>query len=944
MIGRTLSHYRVVEKIGAGGMGEVYRAHDERLERDVALKVLPTGTLADEAARKRFRKEALALSKLNHPNIATVFDLDTQHGVDILEMELVEGVTLSDKLAVGPLREKEITRLGAQLAEGMAEAHERQVVHRDLKPANLRVTPDGRLKILDFGLAKLVRPEVASATAPTESFTETQGVAGTLPYMAPEQLRGESVDARTDIHALGAVLYEIATGQRAFPETQTGRLMDAILHTAPVTPTRFQPRLSGELERIILKCLEKEPEDRYQSAKEVEVDLRRLKRDTDSGRAAVAGAGGLRAATKKRWKVLAPAAALVAVLAGAASFFYFQRAQALTESDHILLADWVNHTGDPIFEGTLKTALAVKLEESPFLNIVSEQRVHETLELMDRTHEERITTTVGREICQRMNVKAMMTGEIAQLGSNYVVTLTAANCASGDTLAREQVQAGTKEDVLKALGHASSTMRRKLGESLASIEKLDTSLMRATTSSLEALKAFTLGREWTWKRQRKKAIPFYQRAIEFDPNFALAYRSLAVVYNNRRERNTARTHFTKAFELRERASEPERLKITAAYYARVTGEIERAIETLEVLRQTYPRDGRPWNNLGSFYEDTGQREKALENFREAVRRSPRPGGSVLTLNNLARTYRALGRYAEARATLEQMVAKGMETASVHRSLYTIAFLEGDTAAMRRHAEWVENHRGAVGMDVIRANEAVYYGRIQERQRRRRARAENVRQQGRVELAANYVADMARDEARFGDHRRARKLAEEALALPAAGQVTRLYAAYSFALTGDLKRAEELAAGLEKEHPKNLLLNRRDIPNLRARIALERGQPEAALELLRPAAPYEQTSSGLWAVHTRAQAYLKLGKGSEAAAEFQKILDNRGITPNAFYHALAHLGLGRAKVLTGDEAAARKHYQDFLALWKDADPAIPILLEAKAEYAKLQESAATTPVN
>ncbi len=456
LVGQTISHYRIAEKIGAGGMGEVYRARDEHLSRDVAIKVLPPGTLSDESARKHFRKEALILSQLNHPNIATVHDFDTQQGTDFLVMEYIPGITLSEKLAAGALPEKEVLRLGVQLAEGLAAAHDHGVVHRDLKPGNLRVTSDGRLKILDFGLAKLWRPVTATAT--TESLSETQTMAGTLPYMAPEQLLGEEIDARTDLHAAGLVLYEMATGRYPFVEVERSQLIGTILHRPPRSPTALNPKLSPELERIIGKCLEKEPENRYQSAKELVIDLRRLLTPS------AAKVAEVRVAGRKFWKVLVPVAAIVVAAAiGGALYFNSQRAHALTDKDTIVLSDFDNKTGDAVFDDTLKQGLSVQLEQSPFLALVSERRVNETLKLMGRSPDDRLTANVTHEVCERTGSKAMVTGSIAGLGSQYVIGLKAVNCNTGDVLAEAQEQAAGKESVLKALDAAAVSLRSKLG-------------------------------------------------------------------------------------------------------------------------------------------------------------------------------------------------------------------------------------------------------------------------------------------------------------------------------------------------------------------------------------------------------------------------------------------------------------------------------------------------
>jgi serine/threonine protein kinase len=491
IVGQTLGHYRIVERIGAGGIGEVYRAHDEHLDRDVAIKVLPSDALSDKSSRRGFRKEALALSKLNHPNIATIYDFDTQQGVDFLVMEYISGATLSEKLAGRPLPEKEIIALGTQLAEGLSAAHERGVVHRDLKPGNLRLTTDGRLKVLDFGLARLLAPTTTEAE--TESMT--QDVMGTLPYMAPEQLLGKEIDARTDIHAAGSVLYEMAAGQRPFAELGQAQLIAGILHRPPVPPSTVNRGVSLELERIIEKCLEKELENRYQSAKELAVDLRRI---------AMAGLTTqvLLPARSHRGSAIRTGAltvVLVVLLIVGGLIFRSGRANALNPSDTIVLADFVNYTPDAVFDDALNQALTVELEQSPFLKILPQAKIRDTLGLMGRSPDASLTPEVGREVCQRAGGKALLWGTIAPLGTQYVIGLTAAECSTGNHLASEQTQSANKEDVLKALGKAASHLRSKLGESLSSVQKFDTPLEQATTPSLEALKAYSLGRISTRK-------------------------------------------------------------------------------------------------------------------------------------------------------------------------------------------------------------------------------------------------------------------------------------------------------------------------------------------------------------------------------------------------------------------------------------------------------------
>ena len=531
MIGQTLGHCRIVAKIGAGGMGEVYRARDEQLDRDVAVKVLPAGTLGDEAARKQFRKEALALAKLNHPNIETVHEFGTQDGLDFLVMELIQGSTLTARLAEGPLSERDVLRLGIQLADGLIAAHAQGVIHRDLKPGNLIITPDGRLKILDFGLARLVHPEVADDI--TLSITVEAGtISGTIPYMAPEQLRALPADARSDIYAAGAVLYEMATGSRPFPERQSAELIGAILHRTPAPPSSLNPSIAPTLDSLILKALEKEPSQRYQSARELLVVLEGLSTSTvRSSVAAPAALSGVPRRSSRRLLLGGVAAVVLLGLAIGAWLRYGHKRNALGHNDTIVLADFANGTGDPVFNDALRQGLAVQLEQSPFLSLISEKLIQQNLRLMGQSPDARLTPELARDLCQRAGSKAYIAGSISNLGKDYLIAIHAVNCATGDSLAQQQVQATGKEKVLDALGRAAAKVREELGESISTVQQLDTPLAQATTPSLEALQAYSLGQKAAvGVADDAAAVPLFKRAIELDPRFAMAYASLGSSY------------------------------------------------------------------------------------------------------------------------------------------------------------------------------------------------------------------------------------------------------------------------------------------------------------------------------------------------------------------------------------------------------------------------------
>ena len=977
--GAKFGRYEIRSKLGAGGMGEVYLAYDSQLHRSVALKILPAELARDQQRMHRFVQEARSASALNHPNILTIYEVGRSDELNFIATEFIDGENLREYFRHTQIKLSELLDIAAQIASALAKAHSSGIIHRDIKPENIMVTRDGYVKVLDFGLSKLTeQPVTSDSEAPTQALviTEPGKVMGTTRYMSPEQARGLEVDPRSDIWSLGVVLYEALTGHPPFEGSTTTDLLVSILEREPPPISRFNSAVPHQFERIIRKTLAKDVEDRYQVIKDLQIDLKNLKRELEleaeidrtvppEVRAALSTKGHSESGIETihnppvatastsahisfeyvvngiRQHRVAFAIIVVIVVASGIVLLKTLRTPALTDKDTILLADFTNTTGDTVFDGTLKQALAVQLGQSPYLSIASDDSIRETLSFMNRSPDERLTRDVAREICLRRGVKAFLVGSIASHGSNYVLSLEALNAQSGDAFAREQIEVSKKEEILKAVGTISSKLREELGESLASIQKFDAPIEQATTSSLEALKALSLGDEKRNAAKYEEAVALYKRATDIDPNFAVAYARLAATYFNLRENEKTALYAEKAFTLRDRVSEREKFYISSTYYQNVSGDIEKYIETLQLWSQTYPRDNVPLNNLAVGFGYLGDFEKQLAVARESMKLN-NPGAASFT--NLAAAYIRLHRFDEAEQVMQQATAQDKVSAGLHGFMYFLAYLRHDAKGMKQQIDWAAGKPPEAFSLRWQAAASSNSGRLAEAGEFRKKAIDIASDRGQKEIAARIHLDAALNESAIGNCAAASKAANSALGLQKGKEQLSL-AAFAFALCQDAVRAESIMHDLANRFPNDTGINAVSLPLVRATAELNRNNPEKTIQLLEPVRRYERGAFAvLWPNYVRGLAYLKLGRSREAVTEFQRIREHQSVTFYYVTHPLSQLQLARAWTMvardgetTAKESAlssARKAYQDFLATWKDAEANNPVLQQAKAEYAKL----------
>jgi eukaryotic-like serine/threonine-protein kinase len=944
LIGKRVSHFRVIEAIGGGGMGMVYRAEDLKLGRQVALKFLPEEMTADPAALRRFEREAQTASALNHPNICTIFEIEECEGQPIIVMELLAGETLRDRLVAFQGKKMppvELLQIALEICDGLQAAHAKGIIHRDIKPANIFLTSEGPAKILDFGLAKLIESEEAGGWGQRDSvrsanplmqsraplgldtgLSRTGLAMGTTSYMSPEQVRREKLDARTDLFSFGIVLYEMATGQRAFPGKSAPEVDQILLHEKAIRIRELNPAIPPMLEAVIERALEKEPGNRYGSAAEMRADLELVPSP--------------RSLRLRRIRNLIAAAALIPLVASAAFIYwrYLHRFQ-LTATDTIVIADITNRTSDAVLDDALNFALPVELAQTPFLQVLAQDKVRETMAQLHHPRDGRVTPEIAREVCLQTNSKAMVAADVADSGNQFRILLTAVNCQTGKIFARSEQDAPLREGIVHALGVAGLQLRGRIGEPDDSRRKYNKPLELATSSSPEALQSLSKGFRQHGSENTASTISLYERAIDIDPSFAVAYASVGILYLLTGQISKAVAAENKAYELRDHLTGQLRFLAETLYYNVGQQDFESSYPIFQEWIQTFPLDGVAHNNLGNCLNLLGQYDKAGVEERMAVRLMPLLGAQSYTTLMLSTTLS--GRLEEAKLVYEEAQTHGVDNTDIHLSRHLIAFLQHDRAEMSRQLDWLQVHKEMAAANMMVADTDAYAGRFDNARmvvsKSEHSKETNVQQADQLD-----VIDIAQQEVEAGDMAAADRLLRE-IELSPHNLNIQIDMALVLARLGNGGRAAELAKEVSDEAPRSTLVQYYLLPTIRAAIELSQKNPARAVEILGPTEKYElarpEGFNSVYPAYFRGIAYLQLGNGKQAAAEFQKLIDHPAIVGRYVTGPLAYLQLGRAKAMMGATADARKSYQTLFNIWTNADPGLPIYKQAKAEFAALR---------
>jgi DNA-binding winged helix-turn-helix (wHTH) protein/tRNA A-37 threonylcarbamoyl transferase component Bud32/tetratricopeptide (TPR) repeat protein len=936
LIGKKVSHYRVLDVIGAGGMGMVFKAEDLKLGRPVALKFLPEEFAGDAVALKRFEREAQTASALNHPNICTIYEIEEHEGQPFIAMELLQGDNLRDRLSASkqkPLPLRELLEISAQICDGLQAAHGQGIIHRDIKPANIFLCKSGTVKILDFGLAKLTssdvaleRAEAASATVPkttsTESLkkalTHTGTTAGTAGYMSPEQVRHEELDTRSDLFSFGLVVYEMACGHRAFTGQTLVDVHEATLHQPPAPARARNPVVPRSLDLLLAKALEKDRNRRYQSATAMKDDLKRIAREVHPAR---------------RWtrRALATGALLAVGALSLWRYEVYRHRITLAPTDTIVLADVDNRTGDPVFDDALNAALRYEMEQTPYLNVLGLDKAYATMGQLKLAPTTRITPEIARQICGKTNSKMVISDSIADAGNRYHLEMRALDCGSGATLAEERTDISARNQVVHELGATAVRLRRKLGEPAESLALFNQPLEKATSASVEALQTGAEGAKLFLAGNAEGALKLYQQAVELDPNLALMHGRMGAASLFLGNTELSAASYTRAYQLRDRLTEKDRMSTEIDYYGRVTGDWEKEYSTVLRFLEIFPRDVLGHANLRAAFVHLGQRDRAADEAVETARLRP----SSYYFGSAIQSIRFASRFNEAKSWLAKADALKLDNLLIRRERLIVAFATGDRDNVEKILK--EEERGSYREDFLHEHSLI------EIQQGRFHSAERLRLQalGRTSKATNadwWVILSALEDAEVGEDVQARRYESKETGSPL-DRNGKIALAFALARSGQTAEAGRLADQISAERPEDTLVQHYFIPTIRAAIKLRQHDPAAAIDLLRGTAKYDLAFTGLfdyvYPAYIRGLAYMGLGDGQSAAAQFQKLIDNPGFSVRHVIGPLARLQLGRAQKMMGDNVSARKSYEEFLSIWKDADPDLPVYRQAKDEYGQLK---------